>query len=153
MRNFVGLAVSRMTGRIAAKGCGMTMLAVLLLLSFGSTGWAQGLTAKNCVVNGATIQAYLCLDDIVVVDGSGFNPAGTSKVGGLYAVDPVSGNQTPISTGGFLSQAASVTIEPGTGKLLASTRTYGVVRVNPKDGSQEVLLRGGTGWGGGWGAF
>src|SRR5207302_10290900 len=102
---------------------------------------------KNCIVNGTTIQAYFCLDDIVVVDGSGYNPSGTTKVGGLYLVNPANGNQTPISTGGNLGQAASVTLEPGTGKILASTRTYGVIRIDPKDGSQEVLLKGGTGWG------
>jgi len=94
-----------------------------------------------------TTTAYLCLDDIVVVDGSGFNSSLSAKVGGLYVVDPVSGNQTAISTGGLLGQAASVTLEPGTGKILASTRTYGVIRVDPKDGSQEVILKGGTGWG------
>ncbi|PYS11668.1 MAG: hypothetical protein DMG15_17135 [Acidobacteria bacterium] len=86
----------------------------------------------------------------MVVDGSS---------SGIYLVDPVTGNQTPISTAvnaqtiinglpvNLLQQAASLTIEPGTGKLLASTRQYGIIRVDPKDGSQEVLLKGGVGWG------
>src|SRR2546422_6033821 len=88
---------------------------VFLLLMFASSaGWAQGLPTKSCPVpGGGTVLAYLCLDDIVVVDGSGYNGSGF-KVGGLYLVNPTNGNQTPISTGGTLGQAASVTIEPGT---------------------------------------
>src|SRR2546427_6717180 len=140
-----GIAVYRgtkLTRRItSAAMCG---LAVLLLLTLATPAGAQGLPTKSCPVSGGgTVQAYLCLDDIVVVDGAG-NP---NTKGGLYLVDPTSGNQTPISTGGFLIQAASVTLEPGSGKILASTRTFGVIRVDPKDGSQEVILKGGTGWG------
>jgi hypothetical protein len=97
-------------------------------------------------VNGQTVKAYLCQTDIIVVDGSGRDSTGAA-VGGLYLVDPGSGNQTLISSAGYLGQASSVTIEPGTGKLIAVSRTYGVIRVDPKDGSQEVLMKGGTGWG------
>jgi len=160
MKNFFSLAVSRMAALAARKTTrsGLQALAVFLLLTFASSaGWAQGtqgLQTKPCPVSGGgTVQAYYCLDDIIAVDGSGYNSSGTSKVGGLYLVDPISGNQTPISTGGYLGQAASVTLEPGTGKILASSRTYGVVRVDPKDGSQEVLLKGGTGWGTGYPTF
>src|SRR5438034_1987792 len=95
---------------------------VWLLIFMSSVGWAQGLqTTKPCTVpgQGQTVQAYLCLDDIVVVDGSS---------SGIYLVDPVTGNQTPISTAvnapiinghpvDLLQQVASLTIEPGTGKL------------------------------------
>jgi len=45
---------------------------VWLLIFMSSVGWAQGLqTTKPCTVpgQGQTVQAYLCLDDIVVVDG------------------------------------------------------------------------------------
>src|SRR5437660_170099 len=141
---------------LAARTSGVTVLvglAVLLVLQATSaTAFAQPLPLKTCTVNGATPQAYMCLDDIVVVDGSGYN-ASLTRVGGLYLVDPVSGNQTPISTGGFLGQASSVTIEPGTGKLLVVGRQWGVIRVDPKDGSQEVLLKGGNGWPGGYPTF
>src|SRR5207249_1275534 len=117
-----------------AAGASLRGVALLFLLAFASSAWALGLqNTKPCIVNGTPVQAFFCLDDIVVVDGG--------DSGGIYLVDPVTGNQTPISTGGYLGQAASVTIEPGTGKLLASSRTYGVIRVNPQDGSQEVLLR------------
>src|SRR3989442_6301490 len=156
-QDLTGIVVYRagnLTGRIT--NAAIYAVAVLLFLTPASpTAWAQGLPTKSCTVNGTTIQAYLCLDDIVVVDGSGYNGSGLApsdpnfngkKVGGIYLVDPTSGNQTPISTGGYLGQAANLTLEPGTGKLLASTRTYGVIRVDPKDGSQEVLLKGGTGW-------
>src|SRR3989441_13163649 len=133
---------SKLSGRITnAAIYGLAVLSLLTLAS--SPAWAQGLPTKSCTVNGTTVQAYFCLDDIVVVDGAG-NP---NQKGGLYLVDPTSGNQTPISTGLLLTQAASVTLEPGTGKILASTRTFGVIRVDPKDGSQEVILKGGTGWG------
>src|SRR2546425_3115256 len=139
---------SKLSGRITnAAIYGLAVLSLLTLAS--SPAWAQGLPTKSCTVNGTTVQAYFCLDDIVVVDGAG-NP---NQKGGLYLVDPTSGNQTPISTGLLLTQAASVTLEPGTGKILASTRTYGVIRVDPKDGSQEVLLKGGTGWGTGFPTF
>jgi hypothetical protein len=123
------------------------LLAVFSVFSLApAAGWTQGLPVKTCTSSGATIQAYLCVDDIVVVDGSGYNSAGI-RVGGLYLIDPVSGNQTLIASGGYLGQAASVAVEPGTGKLIAVSRTYGVIRVDPKDGSQEVLMKGGTGWG------
>src|SRR5437016_5163525 len=129
----------------------LPVLAVFFLLFVGpAAGWAQGLPLKPCTSSGAKIQAYLCLDDIVVVDGSGYNGAGAptgTQVGGLYLVNPVNGNQTLISSGGYLGQASSVTVEPGTGKLIAVSRTWGVIRVDPKDGSQEVLMKGGTGWG------
>src|SRR6267378_2314100 len=46
-----------------------------------------------------------------------------------------------------LAVLSLLTLEPGTGKILASTRTFGVIRVDPKDGSQEVIMKGGTGWG------
>src|SRR2546427_10872549 len=144
-QDLTGIVVYRagnLTGRIT--NAAIYAVAVLLFLTLASpTAWAQGLPTKSCTVNGTTVQAYFCLDDIVVVDGAG-NP---NTKGGLYLVDPTNGNQTPISTGGLLTQAASVTLEPGTGKILASTRTFGVIRVDPKDGSQEVILKGGTGWG------
>ena len=55
----------------------LPVLAVFFLLFVGpAAGWAQGLPLKRCTSSGATIQAYLCLDDIVVVDGSGYNGAG-----------------------------------------------------------------------------
>src|SRR2546426_3396495 len=133
--------------------------AVLLMLAFAaSAGWAQGLqTPRDCPLsNGTTVKAYLCLDDIIVVDGSGSDgvpapgfPYGKS-VGGLYLVNPSTGDQTVITSGGKLSQASSVAMEPATGKLLAVSRTYGIIRVDPKDGSQQVLLKGGTGWGTGF---
>src|SRR5438132_4553881 len=164
-QGLTGIAVYRagnLTGRITNAAIYYAVAVLLFLTLASSTAWAQGLPTKSCTVNGTTIQAYLCLDDIVVVDGSGYNGSGLApsdpnfngkKVGGIYLVDPTSGNQTPISTGGYLGQAASLTLEPGTGKLLASTRTYGVIRVDPKDGSQEVLLKGGLGWGPGFPAF
>src|SRR5438132_728340 len=164
-QGLTGIAVYRagnLTGRITNAAIYYAVAVLLFLTLASSTAWAQGLPTKSCTVNGTTIQAYLCLDDIVVVDGSGYNGSGLApsdpnfngkKVGGIYLVDPTSGNQTPISTGGYLGQAASLTLEPGTGKLLASTRTYGVIRVDPKDGSQEVLLKGGTGWGTGFPTF
>src|SRR2546427_9455256 len=153
MDKCVKFVVSRMEA-IATRtpGMGVRALVVLLLLILtSSVGWAQGLqTTKPCTVTDQTVQAYLCLDDIVVVDG------GSS---GIYLVDPATGNQKPISTAvnaatiingttvNLLNQAASIAIERGTGKLLVSTRTYGIIRVDPKDGSQEWLLKGGTGWG------
>ena len=164
-QGLTGIAVYRagnLTGRITNAAIYYAVAVLLFLTLASSTAWAQGLPTKSCTVNGTTIQAYLCLDDIVVVDGSGYNGSGLApsdpnfngkKVGGIYLVDPTSGNQTPISTGGYLGQAANLTLEPGTGKLLASTRTYGVIRVDLKDGSQEVLLKGGTGWGTGFPTF
>ena len=161
IKDFVLHCQSILAARMAGASILLGLAVLLLLPAISATALAQGLPIKNCVVNGSSVQAYLCLDDIIVVDGSG-NP---NQSGGLYLVDPVTGNQTPISSavnaqttiGGqlvnLLTQAASVTIEPGTGKLLASTRTYGVIRVDPKDGSQEVLLKGGLGWGSGFPTF
>src|SRR6059036_979581 len=136
-----------------AAGAGLRGIALLFLLTFASSGaWAQGLPLTDCPrgSNPLVKKYYLCPGDIVTVDGAS---------AGIYLVDPVTGNQTPISTAvnattiingtlvNLLLQASSVTIEPGTGKLLAAGRQYGVVRVDPKDGSQELLLRGGIGWG------
>ncbi|PYS04361.1 MAG: hypothetical protein DMG16_02920, partial [Acidobacteria bacterium] len=137
-----------------AAGASLRGVALLFLLAFASSAaWAQGLPLTDCPrgSNGAK-NYYLCPGDIVVTDGA---------ASGIFLVDPISGNQTPISTAvnaptingvpvNLLQQAASVTIEPGTGKLLAAGRTYGIIRVNPKDGSQEVLLKGGSGWGTGF---
>ena len=140
IKDFVLHCQSILAARMAGASILLGLAVLLVLTATSSTALAQGLPIKNCVVNGSSVQAYLCLDDIIVVDGSG-NP---NQSGGLYLVDPVTGNQTPISSavnaqttiGGqlvnLLTQAASVTIEPGTGKLLASTRTYGVIRVDPR---------------------
>jgi len=127
MHHVFSLSCLRSWGPAARSVAGTGLRALAIFLSIitlaSSTSWAQGLQTKSCSVSGTTVQAYFCLDDIVAVDGSGYNPSGSAKVGGLYIVDPVSGNQTPISTGGYLGQAASATLEPGTGKILASSRT------------------------------
>src|SRR5436190_11747898 len=153
IKDFVAHRTPILTVR-SSRAATLRGLIVFCLLTLAvPAAWSQGLPAKTCPGSGGgTVQAYLCPDDIVVVDGSGANTIGT-KVGGLYLVDPVSGNQTPISTGNNLGQASSVTIEPGTGKLLVAGRQWGVIRIDPKDGSQEVLLKGGNGWAGGYPTF
>src|SRR5438270_4914812 len=71
-------------------------LAVLLFLTSTPSPVLAQLPPKDCTVNGATMKAYLCLDDIVVVDGSGH----PNTQGGISLVYPVTGDQTPISTAG-----------------------------------------------------
>ena len=122
-------------------------LCMLLLVATVIQGWAQGIDIRTCDPNGSAYEAYFCLDDIIVVDGSGYNYDQTTRSGGVYLIKPDTGNQKPISTGGYLNQGAFLTLEPGTSKILVSSRTYGVIRIDPADGSQEVLLKGGTGWG------
>ncbi|PYS07665.1 MAG: hypothetical protein DMG15_29665, partial [Acidobacteria bacterium] len=111
--------------------------AAFLLLTFASSAaWGQGLPLTDCPrgSNPLAKNYYMCVGDIVVTDGA---------ASGIFLVDPTTGNQTPISTAvnapiinghpvNLLQQAASLTIEPGTGKLLASTRQYGIIRVDPK---------------------
>src|SRR5213082_3569862 len=134
-------AAARTTAGACLRG-----IALLFLLTFASSAaWAQGLPLTDCPrgSNPLAKNSYLCSGDIVTVDGASY---------GIYLIDPGTGNQTPISTAvnanpvNLLQQAASLTIEPGTGKLLAVGRSYGVIRIDPKNGSQEVLLKGGSGW-------
>jgi hypothetical protein len=142
MRNFLSFVVSRKTEPAAGKGYGVLGLAMLFVLAFGSSGWAQGLSKHQCTVNGTTVMAYFCQDDIVVADGAGSNGTSTG-IGGVYFIDPATGNQTPISTGNLLKGVSSVTLDPTTGMILASSSQNGVIQIDPSNGQQTLTLQGG----------
>jgi sugar lactone lactonase YvrE len=71
--------------------------------------------------------------DILVVDANSFNGNG-----GIFKVDPATGAQTLIATGGFLQEPVAIAIEAD-GRILVTDRTGLVIRVNPATGEQSVV--------------
>jgi len=75
--------------------------------------------------------------DILVVDG---NALGGS--GGIFKIDPATGAQTIVSSGGFFQEPVGIVIE-ASGNIVVTDRTGFVIRVDPATGIQNVLSAGG----------
>jgi hypothetical protein len=118
----------------------LAMAVVLVTFTLASpAAWAQGLPIRTCP-DGK--QSYLCVGDIVVADANAGSDIGLnwkSSSGALILVDPTTGAQTIISQGGLLQETVGVVVEDN-GNLVATDRITGVIRVNPANGAQTVLL-------------
>src|SRR5687767_7040259 len=99
-----------------------TVLAVFSVLLLASTAvWSQTINPG----------------DILVVDPNSFG-----GVGAVFRVDPITGIQTVISSGGFFQEPVAIGIEAD-GNIVVTDRTGMVIRVNPETGDQTVLSAGG----------
>lgn len=88
-----------------------------------------------CTASGVAAQV-LVPGDIVVVDPSALG-------GAVIHVDPASGVQTEISSGGLLSAPRGVAID-GAGQLIVAESTGSIVRVDPETGAQTEVSSGGS---------
>ena len=82
--------------------------------------------------------------DIIVADRSA-----SDGVGAVIRIDPKSGAQSSISSGGLLSQVDRITSD-GKGRILVTLRVSesthrlaGIARINPATGAQKLLSSGG----------
>ena len=67
---------------------------------------------------------------------------GTIGMGVIHRLDPVSGAQSTVSSGGSLTEASSLAVGPG-GLIYATSRT-GVIRIDPVTGTQTPVSSGGN---------
>ncbi len=75
--------------------------------------------------------------DILVADASA----------GVIRVDPVTGAQTIVSSGGLLQSIHSVAVEANGDIVVADTGAAAVIRIDPVTGAQSIVSSGGTlGW-------
>jgi hypothetical protein len=123
-----------------AAGLGRLAVTLLMVICASSALWAQGLSPKPCP--GQTGQFYICQGDIVVADATAGQPASSwaGSTGALFLIDPNTGVQTLISQGGLLQQTVGVVVADD-GALVATDRITGVIRVDPRDGSQSYIYQ------------
>jgi uncharacterized repeat protein (TIGR01451 family) len=74
--------------------------------------------------------------DILAVDPNAF--AGS---GGVIRIDPATGAQTVVSSGGLFQDPSGLAIEAD-GNIVVSDRYSGIIRVNPATGAQSVVHAG-----------
>ena len=124
MNTHIGTSLSRILGHATrAAAAVLSVLApALLVLLFASS-----------LVSAVTINP----GDILVVDG---NALGGS--GGIFKIDPATGAQTIVSSGGFFQEPVGIVIE-ASGNIVVTDRTGFVIRVDPATGIQNVLSAGG----------
>src|SRR6266508_4141548 len=77
-------------------------------------------------------------DRLVVADQQAFGGGG-----GLIRVDPVTGQQTEISAGGFFINPAAVVIDSVGQLIVVDFTSAAVIRVDPVTGAQSILSSGG----------
>jgi hypothetical protein len=81
--------------------------------------------------------------DILIADPNAF-----AGLGGILRVDPASGMQTAISSGGNFVDPRGVALEPGGTILVVDPNAFagpgGVLRVDPANGAQTALAFGGN---------
>ncbi|WP_119730193.1 hypothetical protein [Thermomonospora amylolytica] len=75
---------------------------------------------------------------IVVADADVSGPEGSR----LIRVDPATGEQTKMSSGGLIGLPSSVAVEPGGMILVSDFQTDRIVRVDPETGEQAVVTGG-----------
>jgi hypothetical protein len=124
-----------------AASLGRLAVTVFMVICASSAAWAQqGLPLKSCPPQ--TGQFYICQNDIVVADATAGTIASswTGTTGALFLIDPKTGVQTLISQGGLLQQTVGVVVADD-GALVATDRITGVIRVDPKDGSQSYIYQ------------
>ncbi len=95
-------------------------------------------------LNGVAIEAD---GDILVTDLDAFDDPNASPrlPGGVIRVDPVTGSQTTVSSGGSFGDPIGITVEAD-GSILIADRfagppffTGGLIRVDPATGAQTIL--------------
>jgi len=99
-------------------------------------GLASALVAALLLASGATRAVSLVPGDLVVADWA---------ANAIFRMDPTSGAQTVISSGGSIVEALDVAIGPG-GDLFVANGESGsnIVRIDPATGAQSVLTTGVT---------
>jgi len=76
----------------------------------------------------------------ILVTSSGLGSGGPSSV---IRVDPVSGSQTTVSTGGDFDDPRGIAVEAD-GDILVADLADGVIRVDPVTGAQTTVSSGGS---------
>lgn len=103
---------------------------------------SAGVLALLFVFAPAALAGTLNPGDIVVAD-SGFclycNPV-VSLGGRILRVDPVTGEETVIASGGYLNSTGAIVID-ATGKIIVSV-AGGIISVDPDTGDQAVIASG-----------
>lgn len=75
------------------------------------------------------------------IDVGATGPAYGSGPDGVSTIDLASGDQTPLSSGGFLVDPADIVLTPG-GRLLVADPVSGIVEINRDTGAQAVASAG-----------
>lgn len=81
-------------------------------------------------------------DGQILVTDTAIAMADGSLVGGVVRINPATGTQTLLSSGGLLSQPLSVDVESD-GDIVVTDRA-GVIRVDPVTGAQSLVSSGGN---------
>src|SRR5882762_7131444 len=118
MNTHIGTSLNRILGHAtrAAAAVWSVLAPVLLILLFASSP-----------VSAVTINP----GDILVVD-----PNALGGNGGIFKIDPATGAQTIVSSGGFFQEPVGIVIEAD-GNIVVTDRTGFVIRVNPATGIQN----------------
>ncbi|MGQ0668378.1 MAG: hypothetical protein ACT4PO_01670 [Actinomycetota bacterium] len=86
--------------------------------------------------------------DILVAVADGFGGPCPSGCGGVVRVDPETGAQTTVSSGGSFVEPWGITIDDDGDVLVADLGAFGggggVIRVDPETGAQTTVSSGGS---------
>lgn len=82
--------------------------------------------------------------DLLVAEGDFPGGSGGSGPGGVIRIDPVTGNQTPVSLGGTFVEPVDIAVAPNGDILIGDNTARAVIRVNPVTGAQTIVSSGGS---------